>query len=143
VHGLLHRVELLALVALGILARIPEAQPEDAIRLVSQLESKVLALRIAQLPAQLRLVSIFKVLHVKRDGSRQVLHIVSVTLDVAFQLRQSEVVWIKGEEAQMLKGSRQYPFEPIFVAFRYMSYADVVQIDLVLLMKQTASHAKL
>jgi hypothetical protein len=32
-HGLLHRVELLALVALGILARIPEAQREDAIRL--------------------------------------------------------------------------------------------------------------
>jgi hypothetical protein len=32
-YGLLHRVELLALVALGILARIPEAEGEDAIRL--------------------------------------------------------------------------------------------------------------
>ena len=50
---------------------------------------------------------------VSRGGSRQVLHIVLVTLDVSFQLRQREVVWIKGEEGQMLKGSRQYLFEPI------------------------------
>jgi len=32
-YGLLHRVELLALVALGILSRQPEAEREDAIRL--------------------------------------------------------------------------------------------------------------
>jgi hypothetical protein len=31
-YGLLHRVELFALVALGILSRIPKAQREDAIR---------------------------------------------------------------------------------------------------------------
>ena len=31
-YGLLHRVELFALVALGILSRIPEAECEDAIR---------------------------------------------------------------------------------------------------------------
>src|SRR5579859_3717705 len=32
-YGLLHRVELLALVAFGILSRFPEAEREDAIRL--------------------------------------------------------------------------------------------------------------
>jgi hypothetical protein len=52
-----------------------------------QLKSKVFALRIAQLPAQFLLISIFKNFQFKRDGSRKMQHIVSVTLDVAFQLR--------------------------------------------------------
>jgi hypothetical protein len=59
------------------------------------LESKIFVLRIAKLPAQFLLISIFQNFQVKRDGSRKVQHIVSVTSDVAFQLRQGKVVGIK------------------------------------------------
>jgi hypothetical protein len=56
-----------------------------------QLEGKVFALRITQLPAEFLLISIFQDFQVKRDGSRKMQHIVSVTLDGLEETRQIEL----------------------------------------------------
>jgi hypothetical protein len=71
-----------------------------------------------------------------------VLHIVSVTLNVAFQLSQCKVVGIKGKETEMLKHFGKDFGESLFVVFWHMSHANVVKIDLVLLVEQTALHAE-
>ena len=42
----------------------------------------------------------------------------------------------------MFEGSWEHLREAIFVVFRHMRHADMVKIDLVLLVKQTTSHAQ-
>jgi hypothetical protein len=42
----------------------------------------------------------------------------------------------------MFEGSGKYLSEPVFIVFRHMGHADVVKIDLVLLVKRAALHAQ-
>jgi hypothetical protein len=105
-------------------------------------ESKVFALGIPQLPTQFLLISLFQHFQIERDSSRQVLHIVSVALNVAFRLSQCKVVRIKGKELEMLERFGKDFGESIFVVLRHMSDTNTVKVDFVLLVKRTPLHAE-
>ena len=50
---------------------------------------KVLALRVAKLPAQLLLLALFQHSQIEWDGACQMFHVVPVTLNVALQLQRA------------------------------------------------------
>jgi hypothetical protein len=53
-------------------------------------------------------VAFFERLKIKRDGPREISHVITITLNVPFQLGQGDVVRGTREEPQMLKGSRKH-----------------------------------
>lgn len=50
-------------------------------------ERKVLALGVAEPPAQLALIALFQYLKIEGHGPRRVLYVVAIPLEIAFQFR--------------------------------------------------------
>src|SRR2546428_14071462 len=60
-------------------------------------------------------VTLLEDFQVERNGLSQVLYVVAIALDVSFELRQREVVWIEGADPEMLVGPREHFGEPLAV----------------------------
>jgi hypothetical protein len=71
-----------------------------------------------------------------------VLYVIAIALDVAFELRQRKVVRIEGENPEMLVSSRENFGQPLFLVFRHLGHAYIIQIDPVLPVKRAAPDAK-
>src|SRR3989454_433380 len=76
------------------------------------------------------------------SGVRQVLYVIAISLDVSFELRQREVVWIEGADPEMLVSPREHFGEPLFVVLRHPGHTHVIQVHLVLFVKRAAPDAK-
>jgi hypothetical protein len=95
-----------------------------------QAESKVFALGITQLPAQFLVIPLFQHFQIEWNTSRQVLHIVSVTLNVRSSFDNARSYGSRGREAELEHFGKDFG-KPVLLVFRHMSHANVVKIDLV------------